>query len=169
MHDRQHWTDLNQRSIHTFLVVCLPFDVDGLFLLNVPLDLLQEYGLPQLPVLHTNGAITATAGQGLTWDRASGVGPCESRLENATFMWDWGCVDEGGDWNASAPSPAYLLLGLWSWSCCCLWWASWPRLLASRHPSVAWGCQRHPGLSRSECRSRRQGTEHWHENIVLII
>lgn len=76
---------MNQTSIGTFLVI-LPFDVDGLLLLDVPLDLLQEDGLPQLAVLHANGAIAAATGQGLTWARGRGMAQRESVLEKATFM-----------------------------------------------------------------------------------
>lgn len=49
--------------------VISPFYVDSLLLLDVSLDLFQEDGLSQLPVLHAN----TTAGQGLTWEGGGGV------------------------------------------------------------------------------------------------
>lgn len=68
--------------------VISPFYVDSLLLLDVSLDLFQEDGLSQLPVLHANTA-AAAAGQGLTWEGGGGGGGVaqhESGLERATFM-----------------------------------------------------------------------------------
>lgn len=72
--ERPNWPQCCfMRGIAVFgaIQVILPFYVDSLLLLDVSLDLFQEDGLSQLPVLHAN-TTAAAAGQGLTWEGGRG-------------------------------------------------------------------------------------------------